>query len=151
MANVIFFVITARIMWHHQMRQTQKSKLQRIRKWFRSAISLLVIMSITWIAGILIIKVDTLLPLAFVYTIMIAFQGLFIFIIFVVWSKSVREAYIKWWRANISRSELLSNLDSKWNSNKLEKPTNPTVSYEVNIFNAHCHFYIFFVEVNMCE
>jgi len=132
LANVIFFIISARIMWHHQMRQTQKSKQQRIRKWFRSALSLLVIMSITWVVGVLIVEVEDVVPLAYIYTIMVAFQGLFIFIIFVLLSKSVREAYMKWWRNSVSKSEFLSNLDSKWNSNRNEKPINPTVSFTFN-------------------
>ncbi len=65
-------------------------------------------MGLTWIFGMLVVEVEALLPLTYIYTIMVAFQGLFIFIIFVICSKSVREAYSKWWRAKISESDTLS-------------------------------------------
>ena len=52
-------------------------------------------------------EVEELLPLAYIYTIMVAFQGLWIFIIFVVLSRQVQEAYKKWWRAKVNGSETL--------------------------------------------
>ena len=65
-------------------------------------------MGLTWIVGVLIVEVEELLPLAYIYTIMVAFQGLAIFLIFVVFSKKVREAYVKWWRERVNKSEFLS-------------------------------------------
>ena len=65
-------------------------------------------MGLTWVFGVLIVEVEELLPLAYIYTILVAFQGLFIFIIFVCMSKSVREAYSKWWRIKVNESDLLS-------------------------------------------
>ena len=53
-------------------------------------------------------EVNALLPLAYIYTIMVAFQGLWIFIIFVLMSKQVREVYAKWWRAKVNESDILS-------------------------------------------
>ena len=78
------------------------------RKWLRSAIFLVIIMGLTWIFGVLIVEVEELLPLAYIYTIMVAFQGLFIFLIFVVFSKQVREAYAKSWRAKVNESDFLT-------------------------------------------
>ena len=74
----------------------------------KAAISLVVIMGLTWILGVLVVDTPALLPLAYIYTIMVAFQGVFIFIIFVLLSKSVREAYSKWWRGKVNESEVLS-------------------------------------------
>ena len=74
----------------------------------KSALSLVVIMGLTWVFGVLIVEVEELIPLAYIYTILVAFQGLFIFIIFVCMSKSVREAYSKWWRVKVNESDLLS-------------------------------------------
>ncbi len=108
LANIGFFIMAARIMWHHQMKQIDKKKVENLRSWLRSAVSLTVIMCLTWILGVLIIEVDVLFPLAYLYTIMVAFQGLFIFLIFVVFSKAVREAYSKWWRVKVSESDFLS-------------------------------------------
>ena len=68
----------------------------------------MIVMGLTWIFGILIVKVEALLPLAYIYTIMVAFQGLFIFLIFVIFSKQVREAYSKWWRIKVNESDFLS-------------------------------------------
>ena len=64
-------------------------------------------MGLTWILGVLIVEVEVV-PLAYIYTIMVAFQGLFIFLIFVMLSKQVREAYTKWWRAKVNESDILS-------------------------------------------
>ena len=65
-------------------------------------------MGLTWILGVLIVEVEELVPLAYIYTIMVAFQGLFIFLIFVMLSKQVREAYTKCWRAKVNESDILS-------------------------------------------
>ena len=108
LANIGFFITAARIMWHHQMKQIHKTKLQNVHSWLRSAVSLVVIMSLTWITGVLLIIVQKLAPLAYIFTTMVAFQGVFIFLIFVVFSKAVREAYMKWWRIRVSLSDFLS-------------------------------------------
>ena len=65
-------------------------------------------MGLAWIVGVLIVEVEALLPLAYIYTIMVAFQGLFIFLIYVVFSKKVRGAYASWWRAKVNESDFLS-------------------------------------------
>ena len=73
------------------------------------SISLTVVMGITWIIGVLVIEVEELCPLAFIFTIFVAFQGLFIFVIFVLLSAQVRENYAKWWKAKVAESDFLSN------------------------------------------
>ncbi len=70
-------------------------------------IPLVVIMGLTWIFGVLVVEVEALLPLTYIYTIMVASQGLFIFLAFVFFSKQAREEYIKWWRAKVKESPLL--------------------------------------------
>ena len=54
------------------------------------------------------IEVEELFVLAFIFTIFVAFQGLFIFVIFVLLSKQVKEGYAKWWKAKVAESDLLS-------------------------------------------
>ena len=78
------------------------------RKWLKAAAFLVVIMGFTWIVGVLIVEVEELLPLAYIYTIMVAFQGLAIFLIFVVFSKKVTDTYAKWWRTKVNESDFLS-------------------------------------------
>ena len=84
-----------------------------------SAVSLVVIMGLTWILGVLIVEVEELLPLAYVYTIMVAFQGVFIFLALVVFSKPVREAYVKRWRAEVKKSKILSKCFGEATSKKV--------------------------------
>ncbi len=50
---------------------------------------LVVIMGLTWIFGVLVVEVEALLPLTYIYTIMVAFQ--IIFLAFVFFSKQMRE------------------------------------------------------------
>lgn len=44
----------------------------------------------------------------YIFTIFVAFQGLFIFVVFVLFSKQVRENYGKWWKAKVAESDFLS-------------------------------------------
>ena len=74
----------------------------------KASISLSVMMGITWIIGVLVIEVEELFPLAYIFTIFVAFQGLFIFVIFVLLSKQVKESYAKWWKAKVAESDFLS-------------------------------------------
>jgi protein-S-isoprenylcysteine O-methyltransferase Ste14 len=78
------------------------------RLWIKASISLTVVMGITWIIGFLVIEVEELFTLAYIFTIFVAFQGVFIFVIFVLLSKQVRENYAKWWKAKIAESDFLS-------------------------------------------
>ncbi len=59
--------------------------------------------------GILTFEVPALLPLAYIFTIFVAFQGVAIFVIFVPLSKQVREAYSKWWMVKVAESDILSS------------------------------------------
>ena len=70
---------------------------------------LVLVMGMTWILGVLVLNVSALLPLAYMYTIMVAFQGLAIFLIFVIFSKQVRKAYNKWWKEKVNQSTFLTN------------------------------------------
>ncbi len=63
--------------------------------------------------GILVFEVPALLPLAYIFTIFVAFQGVAIFVIFVPLSKQVREAYSKWWRVKVAESDILRHF-SDW-------------------------------------
>ena len=58
--------------------------------------------------GVVVFEFPGLLPLAYIFTIFVAFQGLAIFIIFVPLSKQVREAYSKWWKVKVAQSDILS-------------------------------------------
>ena len=72
------------------------------------SVSLTVVMGITWIIGVLVIEVEELFALAFIFTIFVAFQGLIIFIFFILLQKPVRDSYAKWWKAKVAESDFLS-------------------------------------------
>ena len=90
-------------------------------------------MGLTWILGVLVVEVEALLPLTYIYTIMVAFQGLFIFIIFVCLSKSVREAYSKWWRTKVNESDILSKYFGEYFS--LSSSSKNVSSYSIAIYS----------------
>ena len=54
------------------------------------------------------IEVEELFAIVLIFTIFVAFQGLFIFVIFVLLQKPVRESYAKWWKAKVAESDYLS-------------------------------------------
>ena len=102
-------------MWRHNKRQTggEISK-ERLRSWLKTLASLVVVMGLTWIVGVLVVEVKELVPLAYIYTIMVAFQGLFIFLIFVVYPKEVRDAYVKLWRNDIKTLDIFTLKDTQF-------------------------------------
>ena len=95
--------MAATTIWkQHSKRQTSgKISKERFRSWLKTLVSLVVVMGLTWIVGVLIVEVEKLVPLAYIYTIMVAFQGLIIFLLFVAFPKEVRDAYVKVWRKKV--------------------------------------------------
>ena len=73
------------------------------RHWLKASISLTVVMGITWIIGILVIEIEELYALAFIFTIFVAFQGLFIFVLFVL--PLSKQSYAKWWKPKVAASD----------------------------------------------
>ncbi len=88
--------MAAIIMWKQQRKRDVKTESNKILKWLKAVISLTVVMGLTWIIGVLIVEREELLPLAYIYTIMVAFQGFFIFLVLVVFTKPVRDEVSKW-------------------------------------------------------
>ena len=112
--NVGFFIMAAIALWRHNKRQASgEISKERLRSWLKTLASLVVVMGLTWIFGVLIVEVEELVPLAYIYTIMVAFQGLFIFLIFVAYPKEVRDAYAKVWRDNIKTLDIFTEKDTK--------------------------------------
>ena len=93
-------------------------------------------MGLTWIFGVLVLEVEALLPLAYIYTILVAFQGLWIFLIFVVFSQQVRDALNKWWRAKVNESDFLS----KHFGDTLKTSANVIITYFMHGFSIQCTF-----------
>ena len=105
LVNIGFFIMAAIVMWKHRKRQTGEMKRKDVASWLKALVSLVVIMGLTWVIGVLIVEVEELLPLAYIYTIMVAFQGVWIFLLFVVFPQQVREDIAKLWRKQIKESD----------------------------------------------
>ena len=118
LANVAFLIMAAIVMWRHKKRLTGKMEAKKIKDWLKALLTLSVIMGLTWIFGVLIVEVEELIPLAYIYTILVAFQGVFIFILFVVLDKKVRDDYAKAWRSMVKQSALLSGVQSSFSTKK---------------------------------
>ena len=108
--------MAAIVMWRHKKRLTGKMEAKKIKDWLKALLTLTVIMGLTWIFGVLIVEVEELIPLAYIYTILVAFQGVFIFILFVVLDKNVREACA----SKVKHSELLGSF---FKSDTMSTPT----------------------------
>lgn len=94
LANVGFLIMAATILLK-QRRQKRKLAAKDVRSWLRSVASLTVVMGVTWVIGVLVLEVDALLPLAYIYTIVVAFQGVGIFLFLVVFEQKAIELFTK--------------------------------------------------------
>jgi hypothetical protein len=101
----------------------------------KASISLTVVMGITWIIGVLVIEVEELFALAFIFTIFVAFQGVFIFILFVLLSQQVKENYAKWWRSKVAKSDFLSKYFGESTPNVIVLP-NPLAFESSNVVTS---------------
>lgn len=110
-----FLLMAAVIMWQHGKKRKGQHKSRNLRKWLQSLFSLIVIMGLNWVVGVLVVEIEQLLPLAYIFTIMAAFQGVWIFVIFVLLPGQVRKEYRKLWRSKVKTKSTLSKywLDSK--------------------------------------
>ena len=112
--NIGFFIMASVVLWR-QRKSKKVGKMDRkdITSWLKTLVFLLVIMGLTWILGVLVLNVTALLPLVYIYTIMVAFQGLAIFLSLVAFQQSVRNEYIKWWKNRVQSSDMLSKYLTK--------------------------------------
>ena len=93
--NFGFFIMAAWISWQKHSKRAENKKLSLVMSWLKSTIPLVVVLGLTWITGVVVVEVEALYPLAYIYTIMVAFQGLFIFLVLVVVPKNMREKCLK--------------------------------------------------------
>ena len=91
-------------------------------------------MGITWIIGVLVIEVEELFPFAFIFTVFVAFQGLFIFVILIVLDS--RQKLYKQWKVNIAKSSLISRFFNSEKSLTLSSTLSP-VSIIVQLYLLH--------------
>ena len=86
LVNICFFIMAARISWHQTRKRGASKNVLKVVGWLKSSVPLMVVLGLTWITGVVVVEVESL---AYFYTIMAAFQGLFIFLALVVFSKAM--------------------------------------------------------------
>ena len=89
-------MMAAVIMWRQQKKRNIKQKSSYIGGWLKAVITLMVVMGITWIIGLAVVEIEELLPLAYIFTFVAAFQGVSMYMVLVWLTKSVRDELIKW-------------------------------------------------------
>ena len=94
LANVGFFIMATMISRQQQKRKVSNKPVQTVIGWLKSTVPLVIILGLTWIVGVLVMNVPEMLFLAYIYNIVVAFQGIFIFLVLVVMSKSVRDFFM---------------------------------------------------------
>ena len=94
--NICFLIMAAIIMWNQQKKRIFKKESYKVLGWPKAVASLMVVMGFTWIIGLLIVRIEELAPLAYIYTIAVAFQGFFMFLVLVVFTKKVRDDIKNW-------------------------------------------------------
>ena len=96
LTNIGFLIMAAVIMWRQQKKRNIQQKSSDVGGWLKAVITLMVVMGITWIIGLAVVETEELLRLAYIFTIVAAFQGVSIYVVLVVLTKSVRDELIKW-------------------------------------------------------
>ena len=81
-------------MWRQQKKRNIQLKSNDFCGWLKAVITLMVVMGLTWIIGLAVVEIKELLPLAYIFTIVAAFQGVFIFLVLVIFTKGVRDEII---------------------------------------------------------
>lgn len=111
--NIAFFIMAAIIMWRISKKKVTNSSIGHIKHWLRGLLILAVVMGLTWIFGVLIVEAKELSPMAFIYAFLVAFQGVWLFLLFVVLDRQVREGYAKLWRTKVKQSDFYNSFFGK--------------------------------------
>ena len=101
--NFGFFIMAACISWQKHSKRAKNKNLSLAMSWLKSTIPLMVVLGLTWITGVVVVEVGALYSLAYIYTAMVAFQGLFIFLVLVVIPKNMREKYLICFNPNLTK------------------------------------------------
>ncbi|CAI2336342.1 unnamed protein product [Caenorhabditis sp. 36 PRJEB53466] len=99
-ANIIFLLIALKVVLSVQSRD--RTKWGRIIGWLKGSATLLCLLGITWVFGFLTaVKGGTGTAFAWIFTLLNATQGIFIFVLHVVLNEKVRASIVRWLRTGI--------------------------------------------------
>jgi MFS family permease len=108
LVNCFIFVVVMAIITKKLQQSHENVKVKKIRTWLRSAASLIVILGIGWVVGIFMFHP----VMYYVAVIYYGFQGVFIFVLFVLLSSKVRSTIWKKWRTFAQNHSTSSDLNS---------------------------------------
>lgn len=113
--NVAFFIKAATVMWKLSRRRYRLTgNVKHAKTWLKAVLSLVVVMGLTWIFGILIVEAEEMAFLAYIYTFLVAFQGVWIFLLFVIFDRQVREDYAKLWGKKVKFLLSTAVVSKRW-------------------------------------
>ena len=81
--------MAAVIMWRQQKKRNINKKSSDFSGWLKAVIALMVVMGITRVIGLAVVEREELVPLAYIFTIIAAFQGVSIYVVLVLLNKNV--------------------------------------------------------------
>ncbi|XP_072104420.1 adhesion G protein-coupled receptor E3-like isoform X3 [Mobula birostris] len=100
--NIVFYCITlGKLAKRMSTLKKDKPALKKIRSFTLAAFAQLILLGCTWIFGIFQFRKETIV-MAYIFTIINSFQGMFIFILHCLLNKQVREEYRKCFCRNLS-------------------------------------------------
>ncbi|XP_062891655.1 adhesion G protein-coupled receptor E5-like isoform X2 [Mobula hypostoma] len=100
--NIVFYCITlGKLAKRMSTLKKDKPALKKIRSFTLAAFAQLILLGCTWIFGIFQFRKETIV-MAYIFTIINSFQGMFIFILHCLLNKQVREEYQKCFCGNLS-------------------------------------------------
>ncbi|KAJ8320959.1 hypothetical protein KUTeg_002546 [Tegillarca granosa] len=118
LANIIVFIIVLYNILNRPKIQSNQSERKIAIMNFRAALSVFVLLGLTWIFGYFAIA-DARLVFQYIFTILNVFQGLFIFILFTAREKQVRQ---QWARCCCKKSTKSKYSADKTNSSGSNQP-----------------------------
>ncbi|XP_067927901.1 adhesion G protein-coupled receptor L3-like isoform X2 [Watersipora subatra] len=102
LTNIIMLGVAIYMMYRHakmvaNMKHKETGKLDSVRAWIKGAIVLLVLLGLTWVFGFMYVNKDTMV-IAYVFTVLNSFQGLFIFTFHCLKNEKVQKEYKRYVR-----------------------------------------------------
>ena len=82
-------------MWKQQKKRAIKKESHKILGWLKAVISLMIVLGLTWVIGLFVVEIEELTFLAYLYAIATVFQGFFLFLVLVVFTKAVRDEVMR--------------------------------------------------------
>ncbi|XP_077981766.1 adhesion G protein-coupled receptor L1-like [Glandiceps talaboti] len=81
LVNIVFLVMALRVAYAHRSiaAKDDDSVSHKVRMWAKGAVILVCILGVTWITGLMFVNEDSV-AIAYIFTLLNSFQGLFIFI-----------------------------------------------------------------------